>query len=759
MSQVPSYDDLRSADLQYLNGLLHEYGDPAWTATYEHTWERDRQTWEAVTDALARRPKVEPRDAPPRWLEGLVARDLKEMSTSSWAGGRFHRVRLLERLDLVSPPHDDTYVLAFLGGWGGRDHQGRGHSKAERLKQDPELRDELLWRLFEVEGGGEVSLANLDRFFPDSWQDTFRALVDDGVIGRERFLVSCLEALQRDFNHYRAAWFSAAYNAFEPTLDELERHQPHLASILLSSLPASVAFSVRHLKTLAKAGILDAAVLQSLHSAALVRTKGTALDVLRLAAGFAEERRPVVLEIATTALGHENADVQRAASALLTKLGSRATVESEAAGLAASVQQALGLPVDSSPVAEATEQRLEDPAPEATETDLLERTAALLEGSFSAAELEAVLAGLAVHGTPDLLQPLQKRATAVAKRAAERDPRSLPGVLARLVLGSLGVTAAGSTEQQLVLERLTEVADMVAGRRERRRLLATPDLPGWRLSREAFLARAGEGTPYPHDVVTALLRLAPIDRAELADALPTLASHPALAEPTPVVPHGRLKTFTWNDNGRERTGRYLDWGLGLRGDGSSGDWLPVLAATRPHDAEWFASLGVHALLDAANYPTVHHDIPVVLDTLARHPGRMGPLSALAVAVGLVAGRGDQRLHAADAFADLVPTGRVSANEVADTLARYADGWTLARAAESLRHAAQAPGAARAAIEVLTVLIPRLGPAYRGLAQLLDVLHEQSLRLGAPTDDPELRRTLGSITGSSRAARTARALLS
>ncbi|HET7689749.1 MAG TPA: DUF6493 family protein [Nocardioidaceae bacterium] len=762
MTHVPSYDELRSLDVRHLNGLLH-LADAAWQATYEHTWERDRRTWDAVIDALARRPSAEPEDAPPRWLEGLVARDLKEMGASSWAGGRFHRVRLLEQLGLVSPDHDDTYVLAFLGGWGGSDHQGRGLSKAQRLAQDPELRDELLWRLFEVEGGGEVSLANLDRFFPDGWQGTFRTLVDGGVIDRERVLTSCLEALQRDFNHYRAAWFSATYNAFEPTLDELERHQPHLRSILLSSLPASVAFSVRHLKVLAKAGLLDAAALPSLHSAVLVRTKGTALDVLRLAGGFSDEHRAVVLEIATSALGHESADVQRAASTLLTKLGSRSTVESEAAGMAASVRQSLGLPVPA-PVPEAgtLEQPLEEPPPEVTPVDLLERTAALLEGSFGAGELEAVLAGLALHGTPELLQPLHKRAAAVAKRAAERDPRSLSGQLARLVLGDLGQDTAragvDNIEQDLVLGRLAEVAEVVAGRRERRRLIATPDLPGWRLSRQAFLGRAGNGTPYPNDVAAALLRLDPGDRAELAAALPAVAGHPALVEPTPVRLHGELKTFTWTENGTERTGRYVDWDPGPRGDWSSGAWLPVLAATRPHDAERFLAMGIHALLDAANYPTVHHDIPVVLDTLACHPGHMGPLAALALALGLVAGRGDQRLHAADAFADLVPTGRVAAGHVADALARYADGWTISRAADSLQHAAQAPGVAPAVVEVLTSLVARLGPSYRGLAALLDVLHDQSLRLGVATTDPTLRAALEQITGSSKAARTARALL-
>ena len=40
----------------------------------------------------------------------------------------------------------------------------------------PGLLDVEAWRLFEVEGGGEDSLANHEKFFGDTWGDAFREL-------------------------------------------------------------------------------------------------------------------------------------------------------------------------------------------------------------------------------------------------------------------------------------------------------------------------------------------------------------------------------------------------------------------------------------------------------------------------------------------------------------------------------------------------------------------------------------------------------
>src|SRR4051794_32063898 len=137
---------------------------------------------------------------------------------------------------------------------------------------------------------------------------------------------------------------------------------------------------------------------------------------------------------------------------------------------------------------------------------------------------------------------------------------------------------------------------------------------------------------------------------------------------------------------------------------------------------------------------------------------MGTLAAHVVAAGISAMRRDHRLHAVDAFLDLVPTDRVPVGDVATALARYADAWPAPRWAESLTAVSQGPGGAASAVELLTELLPQLPAGHRGINTLLDVLRDETLRHGWPVENPALRHWLGQLTGSSAAATTARLLL-
>ncbi|GAA1798455.1 DUF6493 family protein [Planosporangium flavigriseum] len=135
-----------------------------------------------------------------RWSDGV--RWLAESWTQS---NTFAGIRTVERLGLISLDHDDAYVLAMVSGLGDR---WDGQARIAALHNDPELRETVLWRVFEIEGGGEVSIANVDKYsrLEAGWAETFRALVSDGALPRDRVLTSCLRALGRDFSAYRVAW-------------------------------------------------------------------------------------------------------------------------------------------------------------------------------------------------------------------------------------------------------------------------------------------------------------------------------------------------------------------------------------------------------------------------------------------------------------------------------------------------------------------------------------------------------------------------
>ena len=155
MSELPSYSALAGAGVAAIYGLMSRRAESVASTTYEFTWQRDQALLEATDDALgdAARGLTGAEARKPQGLDGLVQRELRAAAEAFWSRERFVRIRLLERLGLIALEPDDTYVLAMIS--------AIGPNKADTLRADPELVENALWRVFEVEGGGEVSLTNV----------------------------------------------------------------------------------------------------------------------------------------------------------------------------------------------------------------------------------------------------------------------------------------------------------------------------------------------------------------------------------------------------------------------------------------------------------------------------------------------------------------------------------------------------------------------------------------------------------------------
>ncbi|MGH3544436.1 MAG: DUF6493 family protein [Mycobacteriales bacterium] len=807
MTDTLTYEAVARVDRGVIHGLIARFGGPAQKARYEFAWQRDVALFEAIDNALtaaAAGTTAEPAAAP-RWLDGLVRRELEESARSYTSSERFVRNRLLERLGLVQLEPDDTYILAMVS--------ALGSDKVAKLKADPELVELALWRVFEVEGGGEVSLSNVDRFGGQQWRNAFLALTADGTLERGRVLAECLTALCRGFSAYRAGWYPATFLALSPTDKELSELQNPLRRLLGASVPATVTFSVNLLIRLHKAGRLELAeTLGCLPPAVLVKTKGTALDVLRLAKAAACEHRAAVAEIAHTGLGHPHADVQRAAADLLAVVGEADTVAAVTDELMPSVRHDLGLAAEvPSRTHEPVAQYLVPALPAVTHADLAERAAALLEDSSDVGEVEAVLAALVEPGSEDRLAPLGKRAKAVAARGPNTDVGDawLPGQVARLILGLLKEPTPPAEPAvpafRFITRRLSEL------RQTSSPLLATPDMPGGWVSAEALVTRlAVTDSPPHHDLVAGLLRLHPDGREQfMRSAVPPAVKFaldglgptkhgrregpdawwvaaersraPYNSSEQPQL-HGEVRAYTWNQDGRQGVTRYgrfsvstfgshgqpddlptecgsrhsANWSLHSGRD--FGDWAYSAAAIWPHDAEHFLALTCLPVLESPNAVAAAHDVPRVLDAFARHPGRLGPLAAHTLAAGLAAGRRDYRLHAVDAFLDLVPTGRLAVGALVSALAEFWEIRPRNRLAESLTAVSQGSGGSDAVVGVLTGFLPCLPPDAHGLAGLLDLLRDETIRGGRQFSDPELRQWLGRHRGSSKVSKTARLLL-
>ena len=563
---VPTIARLSDADPSVISGLIAERVAAHVAEAGTEPWERDQARWSGVREALeAAADGAQPAqrlEAPSRWLSAVVEASLRRWSTS-WAGtGDVMSVRILERLGLVELDHDDTYVLAFVGGIVG-DPRFAATTRADVLRADPDLREAIIWRLFEVEGGGEVSLANLDKFtgVPRQWSTTFHELVDDGVLARRDVLTAALGALARDFSAYRAGWYSRLYTSFNPTPEESGQRQDVLRRLLRSDVPATVMMSLRQLRAVDRAGLLDdEATARSLEPALLQASRAPVDTALTIADSIVQRRpefREVIAEQVVLALGHPHAEVQQRAGRMLRALGAPDLLAAHADDVSPAVARALGLEVDAGTGVDQTRQdaslaptdfSLRQPFRPAAGAEAAELMAALLEDASDPMAIERVLAGLAQAGRTDALVPLAKRAASVLARGP-RDgvtPGWLRGQLARLVLRSAGQgipalpwtwDRSGDPQTRhlaarFLTQRIQEVGSIVSGESRPQILCATPEAPAGWIHPRTLVSRVLQGPTTTVDLVGALLRLAPDGRQEALDALdrhPGLAVQPTVA--------------------------------------------------------------------------------------------------------------------------------------------------------------------------------------------------------------------------------------
>ena len=221
-------------------------------------------------------------------------------------------VRGLVRDGTIPRPPGDAYIVGMLDGF---------TDAPALLRDDPDLVDHEVWRLFEVEGTGDHSLADHDKYNPESktWS---RALLDlAGIrLDRDRLLDASLAALERDVPAFRAGWYSRFHEALVPTPVERAARADAYLRLLRSPVAPTVAFAAGALAAIQKAGRLDGGrLLAHVEPALAARAAGTAREGLRLidrAVRDDPSLAPLARHPTATALAHASPEVQKAALAL-----------------------------------------------------------------------------------------------------------------------------------------------------------------------------------------------------------------------------------------------------------------------------------------------------------------------------------------------------------------------------------------------------------------------------------------------------------
>ena len=473
------------------------------------------------------------------------ARSIIRGGGNQWNPSRVSTLLLLEHEGRLSLEHDDEYVLAVMQVTCGplRDHL---------VLNDGPFRQRAVWRLFEVPGGGEVSLANFDKYYEKSggWGTSFVSYATSGALPRDRVLHCCLEALSRGFGSYVSGWFSTLYRSIEPTVEEIATHEKVLRTLLSSTVGATVTLAVGALAELADRDRLDrGAFLAAVVDVSTMTTANTRA-VLRIAEQSDQaEHIDAVTRLVGQAVAHRDRVVQRVATGWLVAHDRSDLIERAGAMLSPTVAVGSGVSLAEAMPDPAAEARSFAPYVAVPDSELVEHFAVLLEDSRDPLAVEAGLAALASSPNPRQLAPLAKR----ARRPTEGNGWEALSV--RRLVASLVVAASGEhlpVDRQraslppLLYPRFAELRTWVLNGHPSHELLATPDDTTGSIAADSLhrrLSRAlDQGRPIWHaDFTAALLRVKP-------DGL----ARPALAGEAGAALHyalggdaGKVRTAAW----------------------------------------------------------------------------------------------------------------------------------------------------------------------------------------------------------------------
>ncbi|MEM6819156.1 MAG: DUF6493 family protein [Pseudomonadota bacterium] len=523
--------------------------------------------WRVVPDGLRLASVM--RDRRPAWIDQWVETLIDDNPRM------YQQVRTLMEAGVCQKPKSDGYIMGMIDGLPPAratisPMQASGDTLAKRIRSVPDIRDEDIWRLFEVEGNGDLSLTAFEKYVgvrkSCSWTHTLIELSEDNTIGRDRLLDASLDALDRDFAQFRAGWFSRFHDALSPTHNEMEARRGRYLRLLGSSIPPTVSFALKRVQKLAKANRLPADELAaSIQPALQARAKGTvklSLKLIAQAAKRSPDLVPSLCRVVPVALIHEATDVQHQALNLIETLGGsaipeiRSAVSEYADAIAPSLRDYASKIASVSLVRHEVEEL--DMAAEASVTtiepinsfdELLREWLRLLEDPSDPLDVERLVDGVARHGAArsedfdKRIGPLKKRAE---KLINDQTPDEIRFQLARLALGLTTGQITTESERAINAERASYfplhdkeqpersfqivfyvrthyLLERINGGFRLPLLSAPTDSRGF-VSAEAIIARhrgyKAEGAK--HDIVDAalaLLRLSPDDRSDALESL------------------------------------------------------------------------------------------------------------------------------------------------------------------------------------------------------------------------------------------------
>ncbi len=244
-------------------------------------------------------------DRRPDWIEDWVQRCCDTLQVVN-----YHDIRRLAQAGLCQSPTNDNFVRMMI-----TYITYHEPSPLEALQQDPEVLEELVWRIFEVPYvmDGPVMMGYLN----NSWADALVTLSQQGKLDRRRLLESCFLATNMGFNREQIKVFLYLHEALAPTLEERLELLESYCGLLESQLPAVAKFAFETLQQLDKQHPLDEPRLcAALQPALRSETKSQVKAALKWLANLIRRNgkcRPAACSAAAAGLLHPAVEIQSAA--------------------------------------------------------------------------------------------------------------------------------------------------------------------------------------------------------------------------------------------------------------------------------------------------------------------------------------------------------------------------------------------------------------------------------------------------------------
>lgn len=247
---------------------------------------------------------------------GTVTQDrVKIYIQTGWFSGAAS-MRLAELYDGAVLEHDEDYYTALIN--------CESDLILPLLREDEQLREELIWGMLAVEGNRDVSLTQRDSYKPGQkennpgWSCALIKATETGLISRDRLIDALLSSLMSDFPAYRVGWFSRLVTGLKLTAEEIAARQSEFLTLFSSPIGPSVTLGVQHIHRLWSKNpqALDATAFAYAAPAVCAGTKANALKILTMLQAL---YRAGTLDAAACedavvmALSHAHAQVQAAA--------------------------------------------------------------------------------------------------------------------------------------------------------------------------------------------------------------------------------------------------------------------------------------------------------------------------------------------------------------------------------------------------------------------------------------------------------------